>query len=243
MIHFLCPFCKKAMKAGDENAGKKCKCTSCNMQVDIPGGTAKTVIESAPTNEAVNTQTSLVHEAISQQKRGKTLFYFVAFAAVFVAIGMVIWFIKNKDDAGSLANKISHVVGFVPGLVKSEKPFAMESIKAYDYSSVGKTYYLCEDGSTSFVRGSTVMASKSQEAYKKWLTSYRADDKYGFKELISNGSVFVVEPQTECKILAIHYFAWGIGTDFEVRITEGPNEGKAVFVHKDFLCKPQGTNR
>ncbi|HQR07135.1 MAG TPA: hypothetical protein PLN21_09950 [Gemmatales bacterium] len=37
MIHFLCPNCKKAMKAGDEHAGRKCKCRHCGEVNTIPG--------------------------------------------------------------------------------------------------------------------------------------------------------------------------------------------------------------
>lgn len=37
MIHFLCPFCRKSHKAKDKDAGKKCRCSSCNLLIDIPG--------------------------------------------------------------------------------------------------------------------------------------------------------------------------------------------------------------
>ena len=41
MIRFACPSCSKQLKAGDESAGKKVKCSTCGQLLIVPTGTTK----------------------------------------------------------------------------------------------------------------------------------------------------------------------------------------------------------
>lgn len=50
---FNCPQCGQTLRAADEAAGKKCRCTSCQQLVPIPGGPAKSkTVEAKPTPSA-----------------------------------------------------------------------------------------------------------------------------------------------------------------------------------------------
>lgn len=45
---FNCPECGQTLRAADDAAGKKCRCTSCKQLVPIPGGSPKTPSPSRP---------------------------------------------------------------------------------------------------------------------------------------------------------------------------------------------------
>ncbi len=52
---FTCPECGQALRAADDAAGKKCRCTSCQQLVPIPGGPAKSKTSEAKVAEPIPT--------------------------------------------------------------------------------------------------------------------------------------------------------------------------------------------
>jgi len=47
MIHFTCPFCGKSLKAKDEFAGRKGRCTGCDRVYAIPTAETELVLKQA----------------------------------------------------------------------------------------------------------------------------------------------------------------------------------------------------
>lgn len=171
---------------------------------------------------------SLAKEMVDSQRKNR--FFLALFLAVLV-VGTCLLYVWR---AGHPA----------PGIVAANSVFNMKSVRAVDYSFVGKRCYISDDGATNSNRGNPVLSFKSRSSFADWHKSYLAKDHIGIEQLSKTDQAVQVEPQTQCIILEIHYFSWGVGMEFEVRVIEGPHKGIVLFLHKNFLCtNSQGTNR
>jgi len=128
-------------------------------------------------------------------------------------------------------------LSFTPKLIAEGKPFSLSSVKAYWYDIVGKTAWICEDGSSNTNRKGKPIVCTSRESYREWLKFNNANDTHGLDSLLKSGRVIQIEPQTECLIVKIHYFSMGMATEYEVRILEGPHAGELVIVDHSMLCQ------
>jgi len=237
MIHFLCPFCSKSHKARDLDGGKKCRCKHCDQVIDIPGTqqSSTTVLAASADIVKGNDQTESraksadvgTIETISNSNFYPIRrFHIVVFVvSVFFAIAFAAWLLQ--------------VFSYQPRIVKAKKPFMMHQVDPHNVFK-GTQTYLCQDNTSDQKRGNTVVAMKDRESYLKWLKSENAGDKYGLRELIESGSAVEIEPQTECLMLTFKYdflqLHGGLTQEIEVRIIEGPYEGKVFFISSINFC-------
>lgn len=165
-----------------------------------------------------------------------------SFVGVLILLAVVIYLaLANRQSQPHQDSKPElssvRILDYTPRIVKESKPFSLRKIEAFYYDIEGKKAFLCEDGSTDTNRKGKPIVCKDRASYAAWLKSHKVDDKYGVNDLLKDKRVFEVDPQTECLIIKVHWFSAGMATEYEVRILEGPHEGKAVFVHYSQLCR------
>lgn len=149
--------------------------------------------------------------------------------------GILIYLVATNRD-----NPISGLFRFTPSLIKTNQKFKMRAVDTRDYMTqqyIGMQAWLCETDSTNLDRKNKIVACNDRKAFESFMKSFVANDEHGIAELVRSGEAIYVEPQTSCKIIKVHsYVNFNVGSEFEVRILEGPHEGKAVFVFVSFVC-------
>jgi hypothetical protein len=247
MIHFLCPNCRKSHKADDLDSGKKCRCKHCNLVIDIPGtrSTSPTVSKEIANDNEVSDQSEHLDKSAAKNPvqpisnsrlNRKRLISILLIVFILVATGSLIWLLNNQQ-INNVDKQIVQPLAFQPQLVKSKRQFIMHKASPVHHSK-GERTYLCEEKSTDQNRGNKVTVLRDSDSYDKWLKSTKAGDKYGLQELLDSGSAVEIEPQTECLMLGWSAAMWS-NFRIEVRVIEGPHDGKIFFIDGNYFCETE----
>jgi hypothetical protein len=246
MIHFLCPYCRKSHKARDLDSGKKCRCKSCNLLIDIPGKlqhepTVQAPLDSVETLNDLSRDENCTSEEDSQDENDAYVYHrkprYLLLGLVTVCIilmSSIAWLFWSNPN---LKERIVHSLEFHPRIIKQKNAFVMKAFDAYSLMrneiSNAQTY-ICEPESTEKKRGDKVYAMRDETSYRDWRKFSGANDKYGLKELLDNDKAVLITPQTECLVLSAKFEY--LSHRIEVRVIEGPFEGKVFFINSDFIC-------
>jgi len=153
----------------------------------------------------------------------------------------MMWFLWNNPLVKNVTKQIAETLAFQPRILKDKKQFLMHSIDGYHTS--GKRTYICEDKTTGNNRGNRLFAMKDEDSFFKWKKYAGAGDEYGLKELLGNGNAVEIDPQTECILLSFSgdffFGRGGVIQRMEVRVIEGPYEGKVLHISSNYFCEPE----